>query len=188
LIDGMNAEIITKDDFSKPLVSLVINHPSINEMGNSLDLYKNLAKFMYEAGVNKFPEYNFAIINALEIKEVSEYFQLSEYRADQKFFLAILQNKDVGYLYDGPIIKEGKVKKGEEVKSAEVIHNFIQDFRDNKIHVYLKTETIDPTPVIREGILRVYGSNFITLVKDRKYAPAGTMKGLILMFTKQNCP
>lgn len=52
----------------------------------------------------------------------------------------------------------------------------------------MKTETIDSTPVIREGILRVFGSNFISLVKDRKYASPGTMKGLILMFTKQNCP
>jgi hypothetical protein len=34
----------------------------------------------------------------------------------------------------------------------------------------------------------VYGSNFINLVKDRKYAPAEEYKGLILLFTKQNCP
>jgi hypothetical protein len=183
-IDGMNAELITKAEFTRPLVSLVINHPSINEMAKSLELYLNLAKFMFEAGVNKFPEYDFAIINALEVKEVSENFQLEQFRADQKFFLAILQNKDVGFLYEGPIIKEGKIKKGEEIKSADVIENFIQEFRDNKLPVYLKTETIDATPVIREGILRVYGSNFISLVKDRKYAQSGTMKGLILMFTK----
>jgi thiol-disulfide isomerase/thioredoxin len=42
--------------------------------------------------------------------------------------------------------------------------------------------------VIRDGILRVYGSNFITLVKERKYAPTESMKGLILMFTRSNCP
>jgi hypothetical protein len=50
----------------------------------------------------------------------------------------------------------------------------------------LKTETRDPTPVIKDSILRVYGSNFISLVKERKFTKPGTMKGLILLFTKQN--
>ncbi len=101
--------------------------------------------------------------------------------------MAILTKKEVGYLYDGPIIKEGK-KGSIEVDSKEVIKKFIQDFRDNKLLPYLKTETSDPTPVIRDSILRVYGSNFISLVKERKYAEPGTMKCLILMFTKQDCP
>ena len=97
--------------------------------------------------------------------------------------MAVLANKNVGYLYDGPIIKEAK-KLTSEVESSEVVYKFIQDFRDNKLQAYLKSETSDPTPVIRDSILRIYGSNFISLVKERKYAPQGTMKGLILMFTK----
>ena len=81
-IDGMNAELITNIEFTRPLVSLIINHPTINEMTQNLDLYMNLTKFLFEAGVNKFPEYDFAIINALEVKEVSENFQLEQFRAD----------------------------------------------------------------------------------------------------------
>lgn len=90
-------------------------------------------------------------------------------------------------MYDGPIIKEGK-KQTSDLETGEVVKKFIEDFRENKLQAYLKTETNDPTPVIRDSILRVYGSNFISLVKDRKYAQPGTMRGLILMFTKQNCP
>lgn len=186
-IDGMNADKILEGKFDKPIVSIIVNHVSINEIGKNIELYKNLAKLIFESGVNKFPEYDFAIINALEIKEVSENFQLEQFHSNRNFFLAILANKNVGYLYDGPIIKEGK-KFTNEVESSEVVKKFLDDFRDNKLQAYLKTETSDPTPVIRDSILSVYGSNFISLVKDRKYAQPGTMKGLILMFTKQNCP
>ena len=63
---------------------------------------------MFESGVNHFHEYNFAIINALEVKEVSSNFQLEEHHADRNFFFAVLSNKNVGYLYDGAIVKEGK--------------------------------------------------------------------------------
>ena len=55
------------------------------------------------------------------------------------------------------------------------------------MHAYLKTEKQDATPFFEGNILRVYGSNFISLVKERKYAPAEELKGLILLFTKQNC-
>jgi len=76
----------------------------------------------------------------------------------------------------------------EKIDTLSIIEKFIQDFKDGQLHAYLKTETSDPTPFVREGILRVYGSNFIKLVKERNYAPAESMKGLILMFTKSNCP
>lgn len=157
-------------------------------MGKSIDLYKNLATLVFEAGVNQYPEYDFAIINALEMKEVAKNFQLEQFHANRNFFLAILQNKDVGYLYDGPILKEGKKVSSGDIDTKDVVKRFIEDFRNNKLHAYLMTETSETTPVIRDSILRVYGSNFISLVKDRKYAQPGTMKGLILMFTKQNCP
>jgi hypothetical protein len=88
-------------------------------------------------------------------------------------------------LYDGPIVKEGKTLTIEE-DSNKVVKKFIEDFRENLLKPYLKTETTDTTPVIKDSILRVYGSNFISLVKDRKYTKPGTMRGLILLFTKQN--
>jgi hypothetical protein len=73
-----------------------------------------------------------------------------------------------------------------EQGSNKTVKKFIEDFRENLLQPYLKTETIDPSPVIKDSILRVYGSNYISLVKNRKYAKPGTMKGLILLFTKQN--
>ena len=90
LIDGMNGWKITEGKFEKPIVSIIVNHVSINEIGKNIQLYKNLAKLMFESGVNKFPEYDFAIINALEIKEVSSNFQLEQFHANRNFFLAIL--------------------------------------------------------------------------------------------------
>ena len=82
------------------------------EIGSSnLKTYQALAKFLFEAGVSKYPEYNFAIINAIDLKNLALDFQLEQYHADRKFFLAILDNNQVGYLYDGALISEnGKVK------------------------------------------------------------------------------
>ncbi len=37
-------------------------------------------------------------------------------------------------------------------------------------------------------MLQVYGSNYFQIVKERKYAPAEDKKGLLLMYTKQDCP
>lgn len=89
-IDGMNGWKITEGKFEKPIVSIIVNHVSVNEIGKNIQLYKNLAKLMFESGVNKFPEYDFAIINALEIKEIASNFQLEQFHANRNFFLAIL--------------------------------------------------------------------------------------------------
>lgn len=74
------------------------------------------------------------------------------------------------------------------VMTAETIDTFLNDYKAGKLHPYLKTEKLDATPFYEGNILRVYGSNFISLVKELKYAPSGDFKSLILMFTKQNCP
>ena len=89
-IDGMNGWKITEGKFEKPIVSIIVNHVSVNEIGKNIQLYKNLAKLMFESGVNKFPEYDFAIINALEIKEIASNFQLEQFHANRNFFLAVL--------------------------------------------------------------------------------------------------
>jgi hypothetical protein len=86
----MNGWKITEGKFEKPIVSIIVNHVSINEIGKNIQLYKNLAKLMFESGVNKFPEYDFAIINALEIKEIASNFQLEQFHANRNFFLAVL--------------------------------------------------------------------------------------------------
>ena len=71
---------------------------------------------------------------------------------------------------------------------AEIVETFISDYKANKLHAYLKTEKAETEPFFEGNILRVYGSNFISLVKERKYAPAEELKGLLLFFSKQNCP
>jgi len=49
---------------------------SVDEVGKNLELYQNFASILFESGVNQFPEYEFAIINALEVKEVTWIFQI----------------------------------------------------------------------------------------------------------------
>lgn len=142
---------------------------------------------MYQGGLSKFSEYDFAIINGLEIVDVAHDFQLDTLPIlqDQKFFLAILKDIDTGYLYNGPIIKESEAFP--DVMTADTITQFVRDFRDRKLQPYLRTESRDSTPVVKDGILQIYGSNFISIVKDRKWAPAEEEKGLLLFFTKANC-
>lgn len=70
-IDGMNGQKIYKGEIEKPLVSIIVNHVSVDEVGKNLELYQNFASILFESGVNQFPEYEFAIINALEVKEVT---------------------------------------------------------------------------------------------------------------------
>ena len=67
----MNGQKISKGEIEKPLVSIIVNHVSVNEVGKNLELNQNFASILFESGVNQFPEYEFAIINALEVKEVT---------------------------------------------------------------------------------------------------------------------
>lgn len=172
-IDVMNVELFSS--FEKSIVAIITTHPSVDDLSRpgNIDFFKLMAKFLYQGGAQKFSEFDYAIINGLEILDVAHDFQLDTLAVhpDQKFFLAILKDIETGYLYNGPIIKESE--GFPDVKSADTISQFIRDFRDKKLSVYLKTENRDPTPVFKDNILQVYGSNFITLVKDRKWAPAG---------------
>ncbi len=72
--------------------------------------------------------------------------------------------------------------------TADTINKFVTDYKEGRLRAYLKTEKLDHTPFFEGNILRVYGSNFISLVKERKYADPDELKGLILMFTKKECP
>ena len=96
-----------------------------------------------------------------------------------------MKDIDTGYILNGPIIKESE--SYPDVKTADTISQFIRDYRANKLHVYLKTESRDSNPIYKDGILQVYGSNFIDIVKELKWADSD-VKGLILFFTKSDCP
>jgi len=100
--------------------------------------------------------------------------------------LGLLEDAETGYLHDGIIIRENE--KMPMVMTADTIDHFLGDFKAGKIKVYLKTETSNPELVLKDGILQVYGSNFVSIVKERKFSATEERKGLILMFTRQNCP
>jgi hypothetical protein len=105
----------------------------------------------------------------LEIRDVLDDFQVEKYYPERKFFLAIIKDSENGYLYDGVIIRESEDM--EQVMIAEIVDNFISDYKANKLHAYLKTEKSETEPFFEGNILRIYGSNFISLVKELKYAP-----------------
>lgn len=68
----MNVELYS--EFSRPIVGIVSNHPSVDDLGKNGGFYKVLAKFLFDGGVQKHHEYDYAIINALEIKDVAHDF------------------------------------------------------------------------------------------------------------------
>ena len=100
--------------------------------------------------------------------------------------MGLIKDEDNGYFHEGVIISEKD--EMEQILTADTIDQFVNDYKSGNLKAYLKTEKQDPTPFFAGNILHVYGSNFINLVKDRKYAPPEEHKGLIIMFTKQNCP
>jgi thiol-disulfide isomerase/thioredoxin len=183
-VDRWNVDLYS--DFARPIVTIFTNHPSVEDLEKNQQFYTVLAKFLYEGGVKKHPEFQFAITNTLDIVDVALDFQVEKYYPERNFFLGLIKDSDHGYLHEGVIIREKD--EMEQVLTAETIDQFVSDYKLGNLQAYLKTEKLDPTPFFAGNILHVYGSNFINLVKDRKYAPAEDYKGLILLFTKQNCP
>jgi len=74
--------------------------------------------------------------------------------------------------------------------SGEQVLEFVAEAQKSggKISPYLKTETLDPSPVFEEPFLRVYGSNFYDLVeKDGGFTTPDRPKALLLLFLWPNC-
>lgn len=71
-IDVMNVELYS--DFQRPIVAIVTNHASVDDLSKNGPFFKVLAKFLYEGGLKKHHEFDYAIINALEIKDVAHDF------------------------------------------------------------------------------------------------------------------
>jgi thiol-disulfide isomerase/thioredoxin len=100
--------------------------------------------------------------------------------------LAVLKDQDTGFLYNGHVVRETTGDK-QIVLEADLVQKFLSDYKEGRLHAYLKTEKQETEPFFEGNFLRVYGSNFISLVKERKYAEPEELKGLILMFTKKDC-
>lgn len=60
-IDNMNVDLYT--DFERPIVTIFTNHASVEDLSKNQDFYKLIARFLYEGGASKHPEFQFAIIN-----------------------------------------------------------------------------------------------------------------------------
>ena len=179
-LDVMNVELFSS--FERPIVGIVSTHASIDDLSKNIPFYKVLAKFLYDGGVSKHPDFDYAIINGLEITDVANDFQLSTFYPNREFFLVILKDIDTGYI----IIRENQDMP--KVQTADSIDKFIQQYSQNELKIYLKTETKDTKLVYSDGVLQVYGSNFISIVKERKFLEKNPHKALCLMFTKEDCP
>lgn len=148
-VDVMNVELYSS--FERNLVAIVTNHASVDDLSKNIPFYKALAKFLYEGGLKNYPEYDFAILNGLEIRDVAHDFQLETFQPERNFFLVILKDEDTGYLYDDIIIRENE--NMAQVMTADTIARYLDDYKAGKLQVYLRSETRDPTLTYKEGIL-----------------------------------
>jgi hypothetical protein len=128
-IDAMNVELYST--FDRGIIGIVTNHPSVDDLSKNKPFYKALAKFLYEGGLSKHPEFDYAIINALEIRDVAHDFQLNTFFPDRNFFLVLLKDVDTGYIYEDIIIRENEDMP--LVKTADTIHKFIEDYKNKNI-------------------------------------------------------
>ena len=60
-VDRWNVDLYS--DFERPIVTIFTNHPSVEDLEKNQEFYTVLAKFLYEGGVKKHPEFQFAITN-----------------------------------------------------------------------------------------------------------------------------
>ena len=56
---------------SKPIVCIIVNHESINRAGAYLEFYSLLAQAFAQT-MREFMDYDYVILNGLEIKDVGE--------------------------------------------------------------------------------------------------------------------
>ena len=71
----------------------------------------------------------------------------------RQFHLAIIEDPETGYLYDGPIIKE--TTEMSDINLIGTIKSFISDYKNKKLIPYLRTEPIpidDPDKSIKSVV------------------------------------
>lgn len=59
-------------DFKKPVVAIYTTHSSIEYPNKNKEFYKMLLKSLYEGGYKHYPEYDYAIINGIDITDVGK--------------------------------------------------------------------------------------------------------------------
>jgi hypothetical protein len=67
-IDAMNVEFYST--FERPIVAIVTTHASVDDLSKNIPFYRTLARFLHEGGLKKHPQYDYAIINALEVTDI----------------------------------------------------------------------------------------------------------------------
>jgi hypothetical protein len=114
------------DKFERSIVSIITTHPSADDLSRNSAFYKALAKFLYDGGLLKHPEYDYAIINANQITSLEHDFQLSMNHPGRNFFLAIMKDQETGYIYEDVIIRENESM--EKVMTADTIDKYLQNY------------------------------------------------------------
>eukprot|EP00347_Sterkiella_histriomuscorum_P000738 403374694 len=163
--------------FEKPIVAIVSTHQTIHNIEKNYPFYKVILKFLSQGGYEQNPNYEYAILNGLEIQDVVLELQLEE--SERSFNLIILEDEDTGYRYDGVVIRENESQP--QVKPAQVINDFVTQYKKGQLKQFLKSETKE-TELVYEpsGILKLYGSNFIDVVHTKLEKP------MFIMFTEDN--
>lgn len=124
-VDRWNVDLYS--DFERPIVTIFTNHPSVEDLEKNQELYTVLAKFLYEGGVKKHPEFQFAITNTLDIVDVALDFQVEKYYPERNFFLGLIKDTDHGYLHEGVIIREKD--EMEQVLTSDTIDQFVNNYK-----------------------------------------------------------
>jgi hypothetical protein len=102
-------------------------------------------------------------------------------------FCAFFEKIDSIFLSNSHVINDSLSKI---IISGEQVLEFVSEAQKSggKISPYLKTKTLDATPVFEEQFLRIYGSNFYELVeKDGGFTTPDRPKALLLLFLWPNC-
>ena len=92
--------------FSRPIVGIASTHPTVQNVEKHRDFYKVIMKFLNEGGLKNHPEFDYVLMNVLDIKDVADDLQMKDLGDNQNFFLFILADGDNGYLYEGIILRE----------------------------------------------------------------------------------
>ena len=111
------------------MVAIIVTNPSILRIENNIQFFSTLLKLLEECSI-QHPNYDFAIINGLELQEFVHDFQL-----ERSFNLVLLKNRYSGFKYENEIFAEGHA-----IDLVKILNSFIEDYERGRLKEYLKSE------------------------------------------------
>ena len=121
--------------FKKPIVAIVVTHPTISNIERNKQFYAVVVKFIYQGGFTNHPDMDYVILSGIDIKDVVYDFQLDD--VNRNFHLVIMKDGDTGYRYEDIVIREEESMP--LVKTADTINSFIKQYKAGTLRQYLKT-------------------------------------------------